>query len=196
MRGCSEVSRSRWTETTPRGDLHRDATPRSQGDEPGGVMARVADPLAVGRVDHVRGQRPGIALPGGDPVNDRWSAGRVAVDVLALAERLGRGDHAFGGGRAGERLDLDQVDGARDSLCGGKVQLCQADLLLADSENAAGADRAGVDDQHVAVAVDVLLVVMPGEDEQRPLVGLRCGGAGQGLREAVLVHEHDLRAGL
>src|ERR671919_365605 len=65
-----------------------------------------------------------------------------------------------------QRLHFDQVGGAQVVVCI-EMKLDEARALLADSEGAPGAERASVD-EHVPIAlVDVLLVVVTGEDEKR-----------------------------
>src|ERR671919_1943910 len=65
-----------------------------------------------------------------------------------------------------QRLHFDQVGGAQ-VVVRIEMKLDEARALLADSEGAPGAERASVD-EHVPIAlVDVLLVVVTGEDEKR-----------------------------
>ena len=64
----------------------------------------------------------------------------------------------------------------------------------AHAEHAARADAARVDHHDVAVAVDVLLVVVTGEDHERLVIGPRGEGPRQVLGEPVVVDEHDVGA--
>ena len=92
--------------------------------------------------------------------------------------------------RARLRLDLDQVDGP-GTLVGVEVDEREARRLLPHAERAAGPDGAAVDEDVGALALDVLAVVVAGEDEHR-LAALRGQLLEQPVRERVPVDEHDV----
>ena len=72
------------------------------------------------------------------------------------------------------------------------VQFPEADVIRADAVQAAGADGTGVDDVDGPVMVDVLDVVVTGQNRQRMAVSGGVQGAAEIVREAVLMDEDDV----
>ena len=108
------------------------------------------------RVEPVTAGRLAAASEG----SERAGAGR------GLARLLLDQPHPPGGGIAADRVGRDQVDRLRPAA-GVQVHLREPGQRLADVDHAAGAERAAVDLDHVGGAVDVLAVVVAGEDDQR-----------------------------
>src|SRR6266540_920638 len=94
---------------------------------------------------------------------------------------------------ARERLDLHEVD-RLEPVCTSQVEQGESRRRLPDREGAAGSDRPAVREDVVATLVDVLAVIMPGEDENRRDALLRGDVVEQRVREPVLVDEDDLRS--
>jgi hypothetical protein len=72
------------------------------------------------------------------------------------------------------------------------VELRDPNGLRSHAEGATGADRAGVDNQDLAVAIDVLLVVVSRQYQQRLLVAAGLQRLREPLGQPVLMDQHDV----
>ena len=102
-------------------------------------------------------------------------------------------DDSARGPLARKRLDLDEV-GSLQVVSRRPVQEGEARGRLADGERAPGAHRAAVDEDIVAATVDVLPMVVAGEDEDRGGILLARDVLEEGVREPMLVDEDDVRS--
>jgi hypothetical protein len=75
------------------------------------------------------------------------------------------------------------------------MQLRHAYGRRSGTEDAAGANGTRVDDEYLAIAVDVLLVIVPGEDQQRSTIPSVLQRPPKRLGQAILVYEHHLWTG-
>src|SRR5919197_178779 len=126
--------------------------------------------------------RPRAASPGSTSGDSRLQQLALAAGGLAWlvddAPGLRLARHGFEGDEIG------RLERARD---GREVEIAQADVVLAHAVQAAGADGPRVDHHGAKVAVDVLLVVVAGQDRHRPVVVAGGEDAAEVLGEAVLV---------
>jgi hypothetical protein len=93
--------------------------------------------------------------------------------------------------RPGEGFDLDEVDGS------GGTTVCEVDLgkpcrLDPDLERAAGADGSPVDENYAVLLVEVLLMVVAGENQELALTVALAQAFQERMGESVLVDKKDV----
>ena len=94
---------------------------------------------------------------------------------------------------ARQRLDLHEI-GRLEPVCASQMEQGESRRRLPDREGAAGPNRPAVREDVVAAPVDVLAMIVPGEDEHRRNAPLRGDVVEQRMSEPVLVDEDDLRS--
>src|SRR5918996_340425 len=99
-------------------------------------------------------------------------------------------DATLGAGLAGQRVDLDQVDGLQPIAR--EAKLDEPDGLLADREGPTGAHGAPVDEQRCPTLLEMLVVVVAGQDQER-LAAVVWKRVEQRVCKSVLVDENDVR---